>query len=485
MNTYFSSKSNTVIRNSKKKIARFNYIILVLYIFAIFYIRFFTENWIILPRIFQFIDLGMVLLTFILIVTWILRGKRLKSNGINSNLLIGYIFILLISSTFNIMRLDPAVLGTYLLLQFGPLVFFVFFLTANFNYIVIKKILKIIFFTAIIQIIFSIFQVPKALAQSPDWINGTFGWNSTQMLCFLSTFLFCVLSYFRVTRNKKYRKIIIFILMFVVFIFYIASWRALWISFPLTIIILFSLAKGGSHKIKQISLIVGIMLIVFSFFYQFTSIYGETYSYENKRIIKYLNFNYKITDIGKVRAFLSVFKMYGENPGTLFWGAGPGTYGSRAYKTFALSYGGKTDVTAGFVKTNYSTDVAEKYLYKYGGDDFRPITSSSTLHGWQSSYVSLLGETGILGFFFVIGIYISLFKYLYRLHQRSFDPLSYSLTLGLMGSLIFLAQVSIFDDYLATFRVTLPTWMLIAVTIHYFKLNADKWMKKIIAIKQN
>jgi len=450
-----------------------NFFIVKLFIISVFFIRFFTETVVILPRALQFLDMGLLVLILIIFLLWFLAGKELRTSGFSGGLFLIYLLLLFLSVIFNIGRMELRVIGSYVLLQLGPMLFFIFFINANFNIEKINKLIKILIYTGIIQIVVSLFQIPKALAVSADFINGTFGWNSTQMLAFLSTFVFCLIASYRMVKQRKLKRYILILLAVSFFIFYLASWRALWLSFPATMLIVLYFEKNTSQKLGRILLFASIFLFALNFFFSFTGAKGNTYRYENNTMFQILEFDYDIKDIGKIRALLSVTDLYQDYPLAIIWGTGPGTYGSRAFRTFAVQYGGKTDVTADFVKAGYSSDVAKKYLYSIY-DNFKPAFSSSTINSWQSSYVGMLGETGIFGFLLVAAIYVSTIKRLYRIHKYSFDLYSHALSLGSIGAILFLAQTSFFDDYLGVFRVTFPTWLLIGITFRFWELNKVK-----------
>ena len=440
------------------------YYLVIMFIFFVVYLRYFTETLAILPRYFQFLDLVLIIFLIYIFVLWKVSRKSLKQLEF-SKILNYYIMVLFISSAINFQRVSLPVLLTYVLLQLGPIAFYIFFMNANFQEIHLRKIIKILFFSAILQLVFAITQIPKALAISADLVSGTFGLNNTQMLSFLSIFVFCLFAYYLCTKNKK----ILILIGISMFVFFMAGWRALYISLPITVFLVYLLSQKRKRFFTPILTFFLILVTVFYSFFEYSSRFGNTYSYENKNFLNMLRFDYPVYRLGKFKAMLSVIDLYIDQPLTILFGAGPGTYGSRAFRTFYIQYEVKQEVTRGYIQADYSTDVAERYLFPSLIDRFR--IGSSTLSSWQSSYVSNFGETGIIGAFLFFGIYFVLFRRLLYIHRNSTDNFSYTVSFGALGAILFLFQISFFDDYIGVFRVSFPVLLLAAITIRNWEIQ--------------
>lgn len=440
----------------KGELNRFRLYLIALTIFSICYVRFFTEKLVILPRIFQLMDFGVIsFLTFILFA-WLIKGKKLEGGGLGL-LSLFYLLSLMVSTITNFEYVEIKHFISFIFLQLEGVIVFWFIINSNFDFKQTLEIVKWIFWTGIIQIIVSLFQIPSSFKVSPDLVSGTFGFNYSQMISFLVVFSFAIFGSYIYDR----RKIFIYLLPFIIIIFLAASFRAVWLSFPITLIMLWFISSNyGKGKI-----IILPALISFAILYSF----GSHFANESSGFSKFLKFEYNVKDLGKVRAFIATYYMFADYPGKIFFGTGPGTYGSRTYRTFGAGSDPRVNPTAGLITVQDRSPYMRKYLYPAIGN--APMQFGSTIDSGYTSYNSNLGETGIFGFILFFSIYGIALKNCYAIHKKSLTNVYlFSLSLASIGAIIFIAQMALNDDWFGVSRVTVPIWMFIALTYRLNKL---------------
>jgi hypothetical protein len=88
-----------------------------------------------------------------------------------------------------------------------------------------------------------------------------------------------------------------------------------------------------------------------------------------------------------------------------------------------------------------------------------------------ASYVSLLGETGILGTLFYLGIYFVTGRRLLRLFKESeHDPTAQRLTACALGFLVYTLVNCIFNNWLETTRMTSILWSIMGISLMHPKV---------------
>lgn len=429
-------------------------------IFSVVYIRFFTEKIIILPRLFNFLDIGIFIIAVIFLLLQFFKDQKIEIGGIGK-LLFFYIIAIIASAYFNGSRIMLKAVGTFLLLQLEAIIFFIFFINAHFDERFIKKIIRILFFSGIIQIIVSILQIPYAINRSPDLVSGTFGVNNSQMSFFLATFTFALLGTY--LYNKR-NKIFLYLFPLILLIFIAAGFRAMWLFFPFTIFILWSIGKG-EKKLLQILFLSIIIIFIVTLILPIVGFQTEAF---NELFAGDFNF----FAIGKVKAFSITVNLLLEDTQTLFLGLGPATFGSRAFKTYAdlrRNITSGANVTAKYISASYMNGVALKYFIPLVHAP--TVLGSSTISEPWTSYVSNLAETGIIGTILFFLIYLRMAKFAFKFHKNSSSLIDYSVSIAAIGGIIFLFAMSIFDDWFGSSRVTIPLWLLIGIMYERYKLN--------------
>ena len=167
-----------------------------------------------------------------------------------------------------------------------------------------------------------------------------------------------------------------------------------------------------------------------------------------------------------------VSTLFAQDPAFVATGTGPGTYSSRAWRTFARPDTRDRDPASHVASAltggrRYSTDVSTRYTleqYRNAGS----ILGSRALESPFSSYSSLLAEVGVLGCTLLIGMYGFAALHAGRMtfasmRSRLPDDALPTLLLAATVAFFLLLQMAVLDNWLEVTRVTVPAWILLAV----------------------
>jgi hypothetical protein len=178
-----------------------------------------------------------------------------------------------------------------------------------------------------------------------------------------------------------------------------------------------------------------------------------------------------------------VMNLYSDEPRYILTGTGPGTYSSRAWRTFADLRRTRTAVAAPYAAAltggEYHTDVADEYVVPRLRTA-EAIQGSRALTSPFSSYLSLLAEVGVLGFLALIGTYVLVLLRAGRMALRAMrdrlpnDPLP-ALMLACTVAFFAMLQLAALENWLEVTRLTFLSWVLLAVTTKEFEArNAQR-----------
>jgi hypothetical protein len=170
--------------------------------------------------------------------------------------------------------------------------------------------------------------------------------------------------------------------------------------------------------------------------------------------------------------------MYGDMPSTAIFGAGPGTYSSRAWQTFAKAGStSQSNVAGAYALTLtggeiYSTDVSDKYV--------RPqiqrgeiVEGSRAVSQPYSSYTALLAEVGVIGFAIIVSIYLAALVRAWWVARTAIARAGVSDQLPAVAIASFIAfltllQMAVLENWLEVARATFVVWILFGVTCKEF-----------------
>jgi transcriptional regulator with XRE-family HTH domain len=445
---------------------------LVLAIFvAILTVRFFTESIAILPSAGNFID---VLLLPIIVLTAVVRPAARLGAQLSPYVLPAIVFIGICAASvaLNTSRVEPAPALLFLYGFLGPLAFFYasYRLWPSGQSLVMSQ--TIVALGVLQFVVICIFDLPTFVESgNPDDIVGTFGGNAYQLVFFLLVFAALVagISTFEPNRLAARLAPVLFGATFLVI--FLAQYRALLVSTALTILLIgFVLgpARGRGFLIGAIvaTAFIGALGYVateypaFKFAPTITAVRDDPASFLTARL-----------EPGR-----DVIALYGDNPRFITTGSGPGTYSSRAWRTFAEvgdpsgSEGAAQPYAAALSGGRaYHSDVADRYVVPRL-ERGAVVLGSHALTSPFSSYLALLAEVGVIGFVLMVGIYVRGLLAAGRLalasggSARGLDPLP-ALALATTVAFFLLIQMAFLENWWEVARVTIPSWMLLAVCI--------------------
>lgn len=430
-------------------------------------IRFFSEGIGLLPRAVTFID---VPIFFVLVIAAVARpnAQRPKRNFFGPGLL--FFSILVVSVLANLSRVAPAPALTFAYDFLAPLsiYFAVYRLWPPGNALVFSKFLVAVGIVQFLAV--ALIDLPRFVSdRNPDDISGTFGDNAYQLVFFLLVLTALVAAICLFERERPVARFAPLVLIAIAAIIFLAQYRAILATTMLTVLVIaFFLMKARPGR----GLFVGTLMVV-----AFLGSLGYVAKHfpRNKltQTVDALQADPWFFVSARLHAVDDVRALYSDNPRFVVTGTGPGTFSSRAWRTFADLSETRTAVAAPYVRSlnggaAYETDVAQKYTVPR-------LESAPVVQGSRavttpfSSYSSLLAEVGVFGFVAYVGLYLlavfrssSLLMRVLRRPLGSGDPLP-ALLLASTIAFVVLLQLAALENWLEVTRITFLSWSLLAV----------------------
>jgi hypothetical protein len=309
--------------------------------------------------------------------------------------------------------------------------------------------------------------LPEFLStKNPDVVSGTFGDNAAQLVFFLLLFASAVagIATFEPRRvAARFAPLLIGASFVVIFL---AQYRALLVTTALSCLLTALLLRSLR------GFFVG-SLVVVAFVAAFTYVASNFPITKFRPTVALLRHEPSVFLTPRLGAADDILKLYDATPQFILTGSGPGTYSSRAWRTFALlPTTSKTDVAGPYVKAltggrSYHSDVADRYVVpRY--QNARSILGSRSLYQPFSSYLALLGEVGFAGFLLLVGVYVWAFLRAIRLALHSGrtarvgDPVP-ALAFAAAIAFFVLLQMALLENWWEATRVTFTAWIILAV----------------------
>jgi len=191
-----------------------------------------------------------------------------------------------------------------------------------------------------------------------------------------------------------------------------------------------------------------------------------------------------LLNIGKIKAYEDVMDAYWEHPHMILFGSGLGTFYSRAAWQFIPPkiqeiYSQPFEPTKQALSESNSmqgvitpvTNIEPFYRQFYRDRKIFQIFSG-TADQPVSTYVSLLGETGVIASLIYVWFYLSTLKQLKEL-LRTFghDVFIFPFAVASMGFLIYLMCMGTYNFWLEDARLSTILWGMIAMVFKYAELK--------------
>jgi O-antigen ligase len=441
-------------------------------------IRFFTEVVPVLPRPVQFIDIPI----FVVIVGAAILRPRADSQTAPGHdgrkltpiLMLGFLFLFVYAGSMltNPSRVDLAPALAFLYGFLGPLALFfaVYRLWPEGSS---PKLSRLLVALCLVQIgvAFAINLPMFLIDQNPDVFTGTFGENPYQLVFFLLVLIGLLAGIFTFEKQRTIARFVPLLLIAVLAIIFLAQYRSLLLTTVLTVLLLGGvLIRSGGRGAVAATLAAAALLATLAF---------------TAQNIPALKFGTTIEQAGEDPTFYvekrletasTVLRLFGDEPRYTITGTGPGTYSSRAWRTFAYASPSGDTGAAGNVEKltggrRYTTDVSDKYVVPQLASEI--VGGSRAVTSPLSSYSSLLAEVGVLGFALLVAAYgwaliSSLRMTLVSVRRaKPGDPLP-ALLCATTVAFFVLLQMAVFENWLEVTRITFLSWILFAVVTKEF-----------------
>jgi transcriptional regulator with XRE-family HTH domain len=432
-------------------------------------VRFFTEIVHLLPRAANFIDIPLFLTLGLAAAS---RTKD-RSSGRRHYLptapiVIAFISLSTISVGLNLSRIEPGPVLVFLYSFLAPLGVYaaVYRLWPAGKAASLSRLLVIL---GVIQVaVVGLVDLPRfASSSNPDVVSGTFGTNAYQLVFFLLIVTGLLAGILTIEPGRMAARAAPAMLLAILGTIFLAQYRALLATTGLTILLI-AVFLGGRGRGLVTAAVIAIS-------------FGVTLSYVASHFPG-LQFAPTISTFRHDPGFFvskrlntanTVASLYNDKPSAIAFGTGPGTFSSRAWQTFAYAdSSSKSNVQGSYVKIlnggrKYRTDVSDKYVLKQLREG-TTVQGSRALASPFSSYLSLMAEVGLLGFFLLAGLYVRAAGRAIHLARWALrdpspgDPVP-ALLIAAAVAFSVLLQMAALDNWLEVTRVTFVAWILLAV----------------------
>lgn len=443
-------------------------------------IRFFSEVVRVLPGFTNFVDIPVF--ATILFVAALRAPPNTDIRRLPAGLgLACFLFVAVcaISTLSNLSRIDlaPALVFMYGLLSPLAIFYAVYRLWPVNSSLRLSRLLVML---ALLQLAVAfLYDLPRWFAdpgRNPDLFSGTFGENPYQLVFFLLVSVGLLAGIFTFEKRRPITRLIPVLLFAIFIVTFLAQYRALLLTMFLAIVLLAVLLAPQSTRG-----VIGASLALLAL------VGTMTYAAQN---IPEFKFQATIEDSNgdptfylkqRIKTFDPIETMFAEHPSYTVTGTGPGTFSSRAWRTFAVVVDSETDVASGYAQKltggrPYQTDVSDRYLVP-ALRDADLISGSHAVTSPYSEYSALLAEVGVPGFLLITGLYVWAFLASLRITRRSLktakqgDPLP-GLACASLVAFFALLQMGILGNWLEVTRITFITWIIFAVVMKEY--NARK-----------
>jgi transcriptional regulator with XRE-family HTH domain len=445
-------------------------------------IRFFTESMPVLPSAGNFIEILLLpILLAVALAAPVSGPARMRRDSVHSFLVFSFIAICAASVVLNTSRLAYGPVLLFLYGFVGPLVFYysAYRLWPVGQAVSLSRLivaLGVLQFAVIL-----LHDLPTFLtSRNPDDIVGTFGGNAYQLVFFLLVFAALVAGIATFEPERRIARFAPVIFGATFLVTFLAQYRALVVATALVIVAIGLVLRHASGKGL---LVGGAVVLAFAAGLAYVTAYFPEFKFAPT--LRALRSDPTLFVEERLAPVEDVASLYGDNPQFVVTGTGPGTFSSRAWRTFAevgdpASAEGAAQPYAAKLTGGepYRTDVSDEYVVPRMRTS-RAVLGSTALTSPFSSYVALLAEVGLIGFVLLVSIYLRALVASWRTASLSIqalprgDPLP-GLALATFIAFLLLVNMAILENWWEVARVTVPSWMMLAVCTKEFAVRA-RW----------
>lgn len=442
-------------------------------------IRFFTEDIAVLPGLAKVVDVPLLL---VLVGVAALTPARSAHPSAGPFVVPGLLFlgISAVAVLANLERVEAGPLGLFLYGFLGPIVFYwaAHRLWPPGNARAFSRLLVALGAVQVVVVVW--FDLPELSAtKNPDVVSGTFGENAYQLVFFLMVVGAVVASVAAFEPGRLAARVALPLISLFLGIVFLAQYRGLLVTTATAIVLVGGLLAAARGRAKARGILMGTALLAALV----TTLSFVAIRFPETKFLPYVEelqrdpFVFAELRWNALRGSLDVFD---DRPETLLVGTGPGTFSSRAWLTFvnppskraetnaiSLAIG---EITGG---ESYSTDVSDQYVrerYFWA----KPLLGSKAINSPMSSYTAVAAEVGLVGLAVILWLYLSALARALRMalqrmrHSYPSDALP-ALCIGAAVAFFVLLQMAFLDNWLEVMRITIPSWILLAVATKEFE----------------
>ena len=440
-------------------------------------VRLFSEKLHVLPKIATFVDIPLFLL---LVAVAAGHGKgALRSRTPFFVLSMVFVAIAVLSTLANVERVAAAPVLVFVYGFLAPVVFYwaAYRLWPPGE---ARALSRLIVRLGLLQFaVVALINLPRfAASGDPDDISGTFGENAYQLVFFLILFATLVAGIATYEPRRLTARAAPLLIAVAFGIIFLAQYRTLLLTTAMCVLVagaMLATTRGRGTLVASIVLVsfVGALGYV-------ATRYPIT---KFTPTIEALRADPGFFVSARLRVAGDLGDLYTDEPHYIVVGTGPGTYSSRAWRTFAqVNSTSKSDVAGPYVRLltggrGYTTDVSDRYvLPRLRGE---AVLGSYALTHPLSSYIALAAETGLLGLLLLTGVYGAATFGAASMALRTMraakpgDALP-ALLLATTISFTVLLQMAVFENWLEVMRVTVPTWILLGVATKEYRAREQQ-----------
>lgn len=447
-------------------------------------LRFFTNEINVLPR---FLNLWDVLVTGALAALAVVSGRR-STVAADTQMILRRLFafnvVCILGSLLNARHIHFMAMVSQMIMWNEPIVLFLALMHLPFSRYDLKRFGRLFLVLVSVEIAIGVLQVPTFLRTgASEEITGTFRGNAEQYQFFIVLGLLWMLAQREVQQGgKKLRALwILGVLSVIVLI----DNKASWIALALTLIMLLPqlpqlrgnvAGKWAKYAVLSVLLAAGYWIVRSS---------SSTAANKFGNLAEAVRSG-NVLNIGKVKAVRDVLRAYVMYPHMVLFGSGAGTfYGRASFQFFpfhisenienvpvggyrlaeqegiaddSASMAGVIEVASG-VEAFYRQFFDYQRIYAVG---------SGTADFPTSSYVCLLGESGLMGTMLYVSFYVMALRkgkmgVKSAAHDAEFFPFGFTA----YGGMTYLMLMGAYNFWLDCGRVNTIVWAMLATCMQY------------------
>ena len=460
----------------------FHYFLLCALLLANVLLRTFTNGLAVLPKILNVVDLPIVGLLFLMSMLQSAQGTYSPWVGTVSRRLLCFCIVLFLGCILNLKYFYFSAAASQAAMLMAPLLLFIAVTRLPFTQEHAVSYTRLLKALIILEVIVGVLQIPiRFKTGDSESVHGTFPGNAEQYGAFLMIGILYLVALCALYPQKRlrYGLVIALILVNTLALDNKASWLGIVCALGFVLWRLGAL-KSKLLRIAGLFLILGLLGTFVGYVVSKTS--RTLYKFE--ALITAVREG-EVKNLGKVKAYLDIVRSHISHPHMAVVGAGLSNFYSRASRQFYFSptkrarmyinpnrlmpepagSGRASDSLGGAITLTTRTPYYDRY---YNQTDGIYAIGSIQIDSPFSPYAGLVGETGLLGTWLYLSIYVLAIRRLVKwmtLYRR--DPKIFPLLIISVGFTIYLMVNSIYGPLIETTRLTTLLWSMIGLATVY------------------